>query len=59
VERVGGLLIGGVAAVKHSDEKCLMRIACASAKVTVEQTKGITSHVIKDSIFGVMRRSGG
>mmetsp|Transcript_31627 Transcript_31627/g.78395 ORF Transcript_31627/g.78395 Transcript_31627/m.78395 type:complete len:352 (-) Transcript_31627:83-1138(-) len=59
VGRIGGLAIGGGAAAKQSEESVLVRIACDSAKVTVEQTKGITSHVIKDAIFGVARRGGG
>ena len=55
VGRISGLIIGGGAA-KNKEESPLMRIACDSTKVTVEQTKGIASHVIKDAIFNGRRR---
>lgn len=46
-----GRVIGGVGGGKRHEESRLMRIACDSTKVTVEQTKGIASHIIKDAIF--------
>jgi COP9 signalosome complex subunit 5 len=47
-----GRIIGGVGGgARRGEESKLMRIACDSTKVTVEQTKGIASHVIKDAIF--------
>jgi COP9 signalosome complex subunit 5 len=46
-----GRLIGGAAGSRKNEESRLLRIACDSTKVTVEQAKGIASHVIKDAIF--------
>lgn len=55
-----GRIIGG-ASTRKNEENRLTRIACDSTKVTVEQTKGIASHVIKDAIFnfngGGLRKS--
>jgi COP9 signalosome complex subunit 5 len=58
VGRIGSLLIGGSATSKKADDHKVARVAYDSTKVTVEQTKGAATHVLKDTIFnrGVLRR---
>lgn len=51
LDSFAGRAVGGVGGGKRQQESRLMRIACDSTKVTVEQTKGIASHIIKDAIF--------
>lgn len=46
-----GRIIGGMGPTRRNEESRLMRVARDSTKVTVEQMKGIASHVIKDAIF--------
>lgn len=59
VGRIGSLLIGGSATSKKADNHKVARVAIDSTKVTVEQTKGAATHVLKDAIFnrGVLRRT--